>query len=69
MRVTFVRAMLLPIWWHSDVEQGEHLEGCVQEPTTHGINNLVSAKIPKKITRYTSRDMIFLHLCKPNNIQ
>jgi hypothetical protein len=36
------------------------LEGCVQEPTTHGTNNLVSAKIPEKITCYMSQDVTIL---------
>jgi hypothetical protein len=57
MQATSAEVMPLPRLWHSDVEQGEHLEGCVQEPITHGTNNLVSAKIPKKITCYMLQDV------------
>jgi hypothetical protein len=64
MSATFARVMLLPRWWQSDVEQGEHLEGCVQEPTTHGTNNLVSVKThtQKKIHLHFRRCDISAHL-------
>jgi hypothetical protein len=57
MQATFAVVMPLPRWWHNDVERGEHSEGFVPEPTTHGTNNLVSAKIPKKITCYMLQDV------------